>query len=150
MARDTGTMRLTRIAGVRGLRLERAAAQARIDADGAAAMLRAAEEQARLAGTVHADALASFAATPGCKQAQFWRQHASDARIVAQTALADARAEAEFARLRLSKAVQAVARHVVRTDTIAAHHHVLARAERLQAEIKAEIDMPMAVHQVAL
>lgn len=145
-----GAIRLTRIAHVRGLRLARAAEDARLAVETATGALEDARTDHATAAKTLAEARIDFARTPACNQTQIWLDHKTADLCLAQTALSDCEANLNIAQSAHAEAVRAVARHQLRSDTIAAHHASLARADRRLAEERAELDAPAAVRVAAL
>jgi hypothetical protein len=144
MADKTGIIRLTRVAHVRGLRLTRAAEDARLAHEAAASVLDTAQQALARQEALVDEARGMFAADPACGQAKLWLEY-SNAQLGSRAdPVIEAEEEVEVAVEARAAAVRAVARHQVRTDRIAAHHAGLLRAEARMAEMRAELEAPAA------
>jgi hypothetical protein len=139
-----GIIRLTRVAHVRGLRLNRAAEEARLVRAAATATRGAAQAHLDRQEQLVVDARGMFARDPACPQAKLWLTHTTELMGLRAEAVIDAEAELEIAEADRAEAVRAVARHQARSDRIADHHRSLVRADRLLAETRAELDIPVA------
>jgi hypothetical protein len=139
-----GIIRLTRVAHVRGLRLNRAAEEARLVHAAATATRGAAQAHLDRQEQLVVDARGMFARDPACPQAKLWLTHTTELMGLRAEAVIDAEAELEIAEADRAEAVRAVARHQARSDRIADHHRSLVRADRLLAETRAELDIPAA------
>lgn len=144
MADKAGIIRLTRIAHVRGVRLTRAAEDARLAHEAASRALDMAQQALTRQEALVDEARAMFSADPGCGQAKLWLEHSNVQMGARAEAVIEAESEVEMAGQVRAAAVRAVARHQVRTDRIATHHAGLLRAEQRLAETKAELDAPVA------
>ncbi len=144
MADKHGIIRLKRVAHVRGLRLNRAAEDARIAHEAAMVAQEAAQAHLDRQEQLVVDARGMFAQDPACPQAKLWLTHTSELMVVRAEAVIDADAELEIAEADRAAAVRAVARHQARSDRIADHHKSLLRADRLLAETRSELDAPAA------
>jgi hypothetical protein len=144
MADKAGIIRLTRIAHVRGLRLTRAAEDARLAHEAAARALDVAQQALARQEALVDEARGMFAADPACGQGKLWLEHSNAQMGVRAEAAIEAESDVELAAEVRAAAVRAVARHQVRTDRIAAHHAGLLRAEARLAETRAELDAPAA------
>lgn len=142
MADKEGIIRLTRVAHVRGLRLTRAAEEARLAHEVLAAALDTAQQALARQEALADEARGMFAADPACGQAKLWLEHSHTQMSVRAEGVIEAKSEVEIAAEARAAAVCAVARHQVRTDRIAAHHTGLLRAEARMAEMRAELDAP--------
>lgn len=143
MAADRQAATLARVAEIRGRRLARAAGEARAAADETAAAAERARLHRAAATAARGEARQAFTATPACSQARLWldRTIALEAGAVAD--MADRAARAELAREAHDAALAAVARHKVRSDTIADHRQALLRTEQRRTEDRAEAEAPM-------
>jgi hypothetical protein len=139
-----GIVRLTRIAHVRGLRLNRAAEDARIAHEASVAAQEIAQQNLDRQQALVVDARGMFARDPGCPQAKLWLTHTTDLMGTRAEAMIEADADVEIAEADRAEAVRAVARHMARSDRIAQHHESLLRTDRLLAETRAELDAPVA------
>jgi hypothetical protein len=144
MADKHGIIRLTRVAHVRGLRLNRAAEDARIAHEAAVAAQQAAQDDLDRQEQLVVDARGMFGRDPACPQAKLWLTHTTELMGLRAEAVIDAEAELEIAEADRAEAVRAVARHQARSDRIADHHRSLLRTDRLLAETRAELDIPVA------
>jgi hypothetical protein len=144
MADKAGIIRLTRVAHVRGLRLARAAEDARLTHEAAMAVLDQAQEALARQEALVDEARGMFAADPACGQAKLWLEYSNALFGTRADTVIEAESETERAAEARAAAVRAVARHQVRTDRIAAHHAGLLRAEHRLAETRAELDAPIA------
>lgn len=144
MADKAGIVRLTRVAHVRGLRLARAAEDARLAHEAAAAVLDTAQQALARQEALVDEARGMFVSDPACGQAKLWLDHGKTLMSSRADAVIDAQSNVNAAAEARAVAVRVVARHQVRTDRIAAHHAGLLRAEARLAEIKAELDAPAA------
>jgi hypothetical protein len=144
MADKAGIIRLTRVAHVRGLRLTRAAEDARLAHEAAASALDGAQQALARQEALVDEARGMFAADPVCGQAKLWLEHSNAQMGSRVEAVIEAESEVEPAMEARAAAVRAVARHQVRTDRIAAHHAGLLRAEARMAETRAELEAPAA------
>ena len=150
MADKHGIVRLTRVAHVRGLRLARAAEEAQCAHEAALAILATASDYLDRQQVLVADARAMFARDPASPQGKLWLDHNVSQLGVRAEAVIDAEANAEIAEAERAEAVRAVARHQARSDRIADHHKSLLRADRLQAEVIAELDAPATARTMVL
>ena len=150
MADKHGIVRLTRVAHVRGLRLARAAEEAQLAHEAALAILAAASDYLDRQQVLVADARTMFARDPACAQAKIWLEHSMTQMGVRAEAIVEAEANVEIAEAERAEAVRAVARHQARSDRIADHHKSLLRADRLQAEVIAELDAPATARTMVL
>ena len=150
MADKHGIVRLTRVAHVRGLRLARAADEAKCTHEAALAILAAASDYRDRQQVLVADARTMFARDPACPQAKLWLEHNMTQMGVRAEAVIEAEANVEIAGAERADAVRAVARHQARRDRIADHHKSLLRADRLQAEVIAELDAPATARTMVL
>jgi hypothetical protein len=144
MTDKAGIIRLTRIAHVRGLRLTRAAEDARLAHEAAVRALDVAQQALARQEALVDEARGMFAADPACGQAKLWLEHSNAQMGMRAEAAIEAESDVELAAEARAAAVRAVARHQVRTDRIAAHHAGLLRAEARLAETRAELDAPAA------
>ena len=144
MADKAGIVRLKRVAHVRGLRLTRAAEDARVAHERAASALDTAQQAFARQEALTDEARRMFAADPVCAQAKLWLEHSNALMGMRADAVIEAQSEVGLAAETRAAAVRAVARHQVRTDRIAAHHAGLLRAETRLAETKAELEAPAA------
>jgi hypothetical protein len=141
MTSDThGLLRLTRVTHVRGLRLARAAEAARQSHLASLQALDMAQQALSRQDVLVKEARAMFARDPACVQAKLWTDYCADHMRLRADEIVDAEGDVETAACLRAEAVHVVARHQVRSDTIAAHHAGLRRADRLQAENRAELD----------
>ncbi len=144
MADKHGIVRLTRVAYVRGLRLNRAAEDARLAHEAAVATQDAAQERLDRQEALVVGARSMFARDPSCPQARLWLTHMTDLMGTRAEAMMEAEAGVEMTEADRAEAVRAVARHQARSDRIADHHNALLRTDRLLAETRAELDAPVA------
>jgi hypothetical protein len=150
MADKHGIIRLTRVAHVRGLRLARAAEEAKQAHDEAVKThVIAVDFLEWQQGNVN-DARTMFARDPACPQGKLWLDHNLVQLGIRAEAVVNAEANAEIAEAERTEAVRAVARHQARCDRIAEHHKGLLRADRLQAEVLAELDTAIPARAIAL
>ena len=150
MADKHGIFRLTRVALVRGLRLARAAEEAQLAHEAALAILATASDYLDRQQVLVAEARTMFARDPACAQAKLWLEHSMTQMGVRAEAIVEAEANVEIAEAERADAVRAVARHQARSDRIADHHKSLLRADRLQAEVIAELDAPATARTMVL
>ncbi len=150
MADKHGIARLTRISHVRGLRLARAAEEAQQAHDTAVKTHRTALDFLDWQQVNVNDARAVFARDPACPQGKLWLDHSVAQLGVRADTVINAEANVEITEAERTEAVRAVARHQARSDRIAEHHKSLLRADRLQAEALAELDMPAKGRAMAL
>jgi predicted O-linked N-acetylglucosamine transferase (SPINDLY family) len=150
MADKQGIIRLTRVAHVRGLRLSRAATDARVAHETAVSAQQKAQDRLDRQEQHVVEARAMFARNPACPQARLWLTHSTELMGRHAEAMMDAEAETETTEATRAEAVRAVARHQARSERIAEHHKSLLRAHRLSAETLAEIDAPPGIPQVAI
>lgn len=143
MAVDRHASTLARVAEIRGRRLARAAADARTAVEEAAAAAERARAERAASAVVRAEARAAFTRTPACSQARLWLDRTIAREIGAVADLADRAARMDLAQDAHGMAVRAVARHEIRSETIAGHHQALRRADQRRAEDRAEADAPM-------
>lgn len=146
MGADRQAATLAGVAEIRGRRLARAATEARSAAEAAAAAVEQARRHSAEAAAARTAAREAFIADPACSQARLWldRTIAREAGAVAEQA--DRAARAELARDAHGAALGAVARHDLRSETIAGHRQAQLRADRRRAEDRAEADAPMILH----
>jgi hypothetical protein len=143
MAVDPHAATLARVAEIRGRRLTRAATDARSAAEQAAAATQRARADRAAAAAARNEARAAFAASPACIQARVWLDRTVEREAGAIAELADRRARADLAQDAHGAAVRALARHEIRSETIAGHRETLRRADQRRAEDRAEADAPM-------
>ncbi|MGK6354118.1 hypothetical protein ACMGDH_02700 [Sphingomonas sp. DT-207] len=143
MAADRHGATLARVAEIRGRRLTRAAVDARTTAEQAAAAAERAAAERAAAAAVRSEARAAFTASPACIQARVWLDRTIEREAGAIAELADRHARADLAQDAHGVAVRALARHEVRSETIAGHRQTLRRADQRRAEDRAEADAPM-------
>ncbi|HVJ02376.1 MAG TPA: hypothetical protein VM662_09350 [Sphingomonas sp.] len=143
MAADRHAATLARVAEIRARRLARAAGEARTAADETAAAADRARRHRAAAATARDEARAAFVATPACGQARLWLDRTIALEAGALADMADRTTRAELARETHEAALAAVARHQVRSDTIADHRRALLRAEQRCTEDRAEAEAPM-------
>lgn len=148
MADKQGIIRLTRVAHVRGLRLNRAAEDARLAHNAALAAQNIAQEKLDRQEALVVDARSMFARDPSCPQARLWLTHTTDLMGIRAESMIEAEAAVEIAEADRAEAVRAVARHQARSQRIADHHKSLLRADRVLAETRAELDAPVAQRSV--
>lgn len=150
MADKHGIVRLTRVAEVRGLRLNRAAEAAQLAHAAALAAQDVAQENLDRQEQLVVDARGMFARDPSCPQAKLWLTHTTELMGIRAEAVIEAESEAEIAEAARAEAIRAVARHQARSERIADHHRSLLRKDRLHAETLAELDAPAGMRQAAL
>jgi hypothetical protein len=150
MADKHGIIRLTRVAHVRGLRLNRAAETARLAHEAAINAQDVAQAKLDRQEQLVVDARGMFARDPACPQAKLWLKHTTELMSVRAEAVMEAESDAEIAEANRAEAVRAVARHQVRSERIADHHRARLCADRLQAETLAEIDAPAGARRATL
>lgn len=134
--------KLVRIAHVRGLRLARAAADARATAEQADDVAERARAHHAAAAAERLEARRAFEKTPGCSQARLWLDRTIALEASAAAQLADRLARCDLARDAHVEAVRAVGRHQLRSDTIADHRRLAIRARQRVAEDRLEADLP--------
>ena len=143
MTDKAGIVRLTRVAHVRGLRLARAAEAARLEHEAAERQRDDAHQALARHEALTIEARAMFVHDPACPQARMWLDHSVAQMAARADALIEAESNVDHAARARAEAVHVVARHQVRSDRIAAHHDGLRRIDRLQAEMRAELDVPV-------
>jgi hypothetical protein len=142
MAADQRGAMLARIADLRGKRLTREANEAHEAAETARLAAERARAERAAAAAARDEARLAFTATPACAQARLWldRKIAGETSALAQ--LSDRSAQLDIARDTHGAAIDALARHQVRTDIVAEHHRTLRRAQDRRAEDRIETDAP--------
>ncbi|WP_294331899.1 hypothetical protein [uncultured Sphingomonas sp.] len=140
MPADNRAPVLARIAQMREQRLTHALIEAREAADRAEAAARAADSARSAAARARGNARHLFQANPACPQTRLWL----DQRI-AEEIDAVARAGDQWTLHDRAVDVQGAAgrvldQHRVRSDSVAAHHRSLRRAEQRRAEDRVDAD----------
>ncbi|WP_294256232.1 hypothetical protein [uncultured Sphingomonas sp.] len=134
MPADSRAPVLARIAQMREQRLTRALIEAREAAEQAQTAASAAEAARSAAERARGEARMLFQASPACPQTRLWL----DQRVTEETGAAarasDQRARHEIAVDAQGAAGRALDQHRVRSESVAAHHQTLRRAEQRRAE----------------
>lgn len=138
MPADNRAPVLARIAAMREQRLTRALIEAREAANCAEAAASAAEAARTAAARERGDARLLFQASPACPQTRLWLEQRVAEEIGAVARASDQRVRHERAVDVQGAAGRALDQHRVRSDSVAAHHQSLRRAELRRAEDRAE------------
>lgn len=141
MSTKQAVKQLQRVAHVRGIRLARAAKDARAAHENAEASLEYAHQAKRDQDIQLTDAKSFFAHNPACEQNRIWLEHNVSKAGQCAEAVDDARYTVDETAAERAEAVRAVAKHDVRSDQLNAHHTSLRRAEVRMAENRAELDV---------
>lgn len=134
MPADNRAPVLARIAQMREQRLTRALIEAREAAQQAQAAASAAEVARTAAERARGDARLLFQASPTCPQTRLWLDQRVAEEIGAAARAGDQRARHELAVDAQGAAGRALDQHRVRSESVAAHHQTLRRAEQRRAE----------------
>ncbi len=134
MPADNRAPVLARIAQMREQRLTRALIEAREAAEQAHAAASAAEATRTAAERARGDARLLFQASPACPQTRLWLDQRIAEEFGAAARASDQRARHEIAVDAQGAAGRALDQHRVRSESVAAHHQALRRAEQRRAE----------------
>ncbi|SFJ64534.1 hypothetical protein SAMN03159338_2041 [Sphingomonas sp. NFR04] len=134
MPADNRAPVLARIAQMREQRLTRALIEAREAAEQAHAAASAAEAARTMAERARGDARLLFQASPACPQTRLWLDQRIAEEFGAAARASDQRARHEIAVDAQGDAGRALEQHRVRSESVAAHHQTLRRAEQRRAE----------------
>nr|WP_315381843.1 hypothetical protein [uncultured Sphingomonas sp.] len=138
MPADNRAPVLARIAQMREQRLTRALIEAREAAEQAHAAASAAEAARTAAERARGDARLLFQASPACPQTRLWLDQRIAEEFGAAARASDQRARHEIAVDAQGAAGRALDQHRVRSESVAAHHQTLRRAEQRRAEDRAD------------
>lgn len=140
MSNRQAVKQLQRVAHVRGIRLARAAEDARMAHENAEAELEYASDAKHNQDAKLNHAKTFFATNPACEQSRIWLSHNVSKSGECAEAVDDARYSVDQTAAQRAEAVRAVAKHDVRSEQLKAHHASLRRAEVRLAENRAELD----------